>query len=119
MRLPPVISATLFWRSIEGGRGRTGAGPAWLIAERAEERRPLVRVAPFGAQRRAGEDVLRRHANRRIVDRGERVEPLHRTAGGIVGEVLVHIEGNLTGGDLNLAAVIGELNRRRRHLDNR
>src|SRR5438128_7879413 len=83
------------------------------VGECSEEGRALVRVAPLGAERRAGEHVLRRHTNRRIVDRRERMEPLHRAAGWIVGDVLVHIEGHLTGGHLNLAAVIGELNRRR------
>src|SRR3954463_8037004 len=102
MRLPPVIRAAVFFRFRRGGGGRIGrrtksrrrtgaavSSPSGLscpsslsVAERAEERRSLVRVAPLGAERRSGEQVLIRDAHCRFVHRCKRMEPLHGAAGG-------------------------------------
>src|SRR4051794_38218920 len=94
MRLPPVISAALFVR-ITGGmvpeprshetheestrrrnlssscclRDLRSSWLGYLVAERPEERRALVRVAPLRAERRAGEEVLAGYAHLGLVER--------------------------------------------------
>src|SRR5436190_12089851 len=104
MRLPPVMSATLSVRFTEGRVGQVGlvsrvgkdveidrSGQVSVLThqaylpylpclERAEKRRPLVRVAPLRSQPRARERMLVRDADGRLIDGRERMEPLHRAA---------------------------------------
>src|SRR5204863_8794983 len=89
------------------------------VRERAEKRRPRVRIAPLRAERGAGEGVLRGDANGRLVHLCERMEPLHRPARRVVGEVFVDLERRGSGRHLDFAAVIDEGDRRRRDLDDR
>src|SRR5437867_12803782 len=94
MRLPPVISATVSFKSTRGGAGKAGeagraggAGgkggwgcrpappappaPPALVRERPEKRGPLVRVAPLRTERGTGERVRGGDADGRGGGRGE------------------------------------------------
>src|SRR5438445_778666 len=57
------------------------------------------------------------HADGGLIDRGERMEPLHRAAGRVVRHLLVDVERDLRGGDVDALAMVGELDRRGGHLN--
>ena len=141
MRLPPVIRATLSVRSTRAGGGVWSDGRDRLDGREGREslssclstrpscltcpRNVSTQNVPKNAERLFGSLHLVPSAEPvntccaatpivGLVDRRERVEPLHRAAGRVVRHVLADVERNLAGRHLNLAAVIGELNRRRR-----
>src|SRR4029079_3745840 len=70
-----------------------------LVREGPEERRPLVRIAPLGAQRRAAELVLIGGAHLRAIDFRQRIEPLLVAAARVVLEMFLHRQLHRIGGD--------------------
>src|SRR2546425_3961199 len=84
----------------EGGGKNLPAPPASpgfpaLVRERPEEGGALVRIAPLGAESGAAERVLVGHADGRVLDRRQGVEPLRGAASRIVRHLFVDVARHL------------------------
>src|SRR2546423_10454288 len=91
-------------------RSRLAKLPAGSVREGSEERRPLVWIAPFGAERRTAESILRGGAHCGIRDIGKGVEPLPRAATRVVTDFLLHRQSQRFRRHANGAWLIHELN---------
>src|SRR5438552_11649822 len=98
-------------------RGLIGACTMRLIAERSKESGNLVGIAPLGPEIRSAEGILVGHADRRVIDGCERVEPLFGAAARVVFGVFADIESDFWSGHSNFVRFVGELNRRRGDAD--
>src|SRR5438105_12876588 len=77
-----------------------------LVAESSEEGGDFIRIAPFRTKFRSAERIFVRHADRRLVNRSQRMKPLFGAAARIVIGVLADIQRNFRTLDFDCFAFV-------------